>query len=105
MLRNVIAVTMRAVVAASSAPISPSLPRTAAMAEQEEFSLGFGVEEQGSGADVSLVGDLLRRDILDSVFSKQFAGCGSDAVELLLLIPLAPSERLGSDGPDGSSRN
>ncbi|MBB6407302.1 alkanesulfonate monooxygenase SsuD/methylene tetrahydromethanopterin reductase-like flavin-dependent oxidoreductase (luciferase family), partial [Arthrobacter sp. AZCC_0090] len=54
-------------------------------------------EEQGPGADVGLVGDLLRRDILDSVFSEQLAGRGSDAIELLLLISLAPSERLGRD--------
>src|SRR5687767_5273910 len=86
MLRNVIAVTMRAVVAARFSVMG-------VLHEQEEFSLGFGVEEQGSGADVSLVGDLLRRDILDSVFSKQFAGGGSDAVELLLAPRSTPSTK------------
>src|SRR5213595_441259 len=71
--------------------------------EQEEFSLGLGVEEQGSGADVGLVGNLLRCHILHPVLSEQLAGCGSDAVQLLLLVPLAPSERLRRDRHEGSS--
>jgi hypothetical protein len=34
--------------------------------------------------------------------SEQLTGGGSDAVQLVLLVPLAPPARLGSDGHDGS---
>ena len=46
------------------------------------------------GADVGLVGDLLGGDLVDAVLGEQLAGGGGDAVELLLLVPLAPAERL-----------
>ena len=56
------------------------------------------------GADVGLVGDLLGGDLVDAVFGEQLAGGSDDAVELVLLVPLAPSDRLGGDRHDVSSR-
>ena len=74
--------------------------------EQQEFTFGLGVEKQGPGADVRLVGDLLGRDILDAVLGEQLAGGRGDTVQLLLLVPLTPSDRLGGERhEDGSSGN
>ena len=39
--------------------------------EQEQLPLGLGVQEQGPRADVSLVGDLLGRDLIDTVLSEE----------------------------------
>ena len=44
--------------------------------EEEKLALGLGVEEQGPGADVGLLGDLLGRDLVDAMFGEQFAGRG-----------------------------
>ena len=61
--------------------------------EQEQLALGLGVEEQRAGADVGLVGDLLGGDLVDAVLGEELAGGGGDAVELVLLVPLAPTGR------------
>jgi hypothetical protein len=66
--------------------------------EQQKLSLGLGVEEQRPGADVGLIGDLLGGDVIDAVLGEQLAGGGDDAVELLLLVPLAPPGRGSGDG-------
>ena len=71
--------------------------------QQEELALGLGIEEQCAGADVRLVGDLLRRDLFDAVLGEQLARRGNDPFELLLLVALAPAERLGGEGHDASS--
>jgi hypothetical protein len=71
--------------------------------QEKEFALGLGVEEQRPGADVRLVGDLLGRDLVDAVLGEQFAGRAGDALELGLLVALAPSDRLGAYGHRGSS--
>jgi hypothetical protein len=49
------------------------------------------------GTDVGIVGDLLGGDLVDAVPGEEFTGGGGDAVELLLLVPLAPSDRLGGE--------
>ena len=63
--------------------------------EQEQLALGLGVEEQGARADVGLLGDLLRGDLVDAVLGEEFSRGGGDAFELDLLVPLAPSDRRG----------
>ncbi len=63
--------------------------------EQEQLALGLGVKKQGAGADVGLVGDLLRGDVVDTVLGEEFSRGGGDAFELGLLVPRAPSDRWG----------
>ncbi|MNW61195.1 hypothetical protein D3C74_392350 [compost metagenome] len=65
--------------------------------EQEELALGLGVQEQGAGADVGLVGDLLGGDVVDAVLGEELSGGGGDAVELVLLVPFASTDGLGGD--------
>ena len=62
--------------------------------EQQEFTLGLGVEEQCPGADVGFVGDLLGCDLVDAVLGEELARGSDDAVKLVLLVPLATSDGL-----------
>ena len=73
--------------------------------EQEQLALGLGIQEQGARADVGLVGDLLGRDLVDAMLREELAGRGGDAVQLVLLVPLAPSDRLWARAMTVSSGN
>ena len=72
--------------------------------KQEELALGLCIEEQRPGAYVGLVGYLLGRDLIDAVQGEQLAGGSADAVELVLFVPLAPSDRLRGERHDGVLR-
>ena len=66
--------------------------------EEEQLALGLGVQEQGARADVGLVCDLLGGDLVDAMLREELGGRGGDAVQLVLLVPLASSDRLWGEG-------
>jgi len=73
--------------------------------EQQQLAFGLGVQEQGAGTDVGPVGDLLGGDLINAVFGEELESGGGDAVELVLLVPLAPSDRWSGQWHDRSFRN
>lgn len=59
----------------------------------QQLGLGGRVQVERPDRDVGPVGDLLRRDPGDAVFGEQLAGCGRDALALVLFGPLAAPDR------------
>ena len=64
--------------------------------EQQQLALGLRVEEQGAGADIGSLGDLLGRDIVDAVLGEELRRRGRDPFEFLLLVALATTEGVRS---------
>ena len=66
----------------------------------------LGWQEDRVPVPMSAFGDLLGGDLVDAVLREELAGCGGDAVQLVLLDPLAPSDPAVGRGQDAyPSRN
>ena len=74
--------------------VVPELDHVLLKHEDQELFFGFGVEEERSGADVGLIGDLARRRSFETLIRKETLCCRSDALQLLALVALAAPNRL-----------
>ena len=74
--------------------VVPELDHVLLKHEDQEFFLRLGVEEERSGADVGLFGDLARRRPFETLIRKEPLCCRSDALQLFALVALAAPHRL-----------